>query len=71
MEDVDQLLPNELLSSGYTDEVVAMATAQQEKYKCILPKSHTTEEEQVCASSLCYVGSVLIRKVYNMNTYDL
>ena len=48
MEDVEQLLPNELLGSGYTDEVVAMATAQEEKYKCILPKSHINEEDEVC-----------------------
>ena len=37
-----------VMDSGYTDDVVAMATAQQEKYKCVLPKLHTNEEDEVC-----------------------
>ena len=47
-DDVTRLLANELLAPGFTDEVVEMATAQQEKYTCVLPKSPTAEFEEVC-----------------------
>ena len=44
---VIKLFPNELLGSGHTEEVVAMSTAQQERYTCVLPKSHAAEETEV------------------------
>ena len=46
--DDEQLLPNQLLPAGYTEEVVSMVTAQHEKYKCVLPHSRTNEDGEVC-----------------------
>ena len=46
--DDEELLPNQLLPVGYTEEVVSMVTAQHEMYKCVLPSSRTSEDEQVC-----------------------
>jgi hypothetical protein len=42
--DDEQLLPNQLLPAGYTEEVVSMVTAQHEMYKCVLPHSRTNED---------------------------
>ena len=48
-DDVTLLLANELLAPGSADEVVVMATAQQERYMCVLPKSpNSYGEEEVC-----------------------
>lgn len=47
------LLSNELLASGFTDEVVEMATAQQEKYTCVLPKAPTAGELQEVCVCVC------------------